>query len=73
MGFVYRDRYHLYNSGYDPEYAGYSPGIAAAVHAMQDAIEEKAIAFDFLSGDEPYKYQLGASNTYTCKVSVVRD
>jgi CelD/BcsL family acetyltransferase involved in cellulose biosynthesis len=72
IGFLYRDRYLLYNSGYDPEFAVYSPGIAAVAHAMQDAIEEKAVAFDFLSGDEPYKYQFGATNTYTCRISASR-
>ncbi|HLJ69576.1 MAG TPA: GNAT family N-acetyltransferase [Chloroflexota bacterium] len=69
MSFLYRDRWLLYNSGYDPAFAAHSPGIAAVAHAMQDAIEEKAVAFDFLSGDELYKYQLGATNTHTCRVS----
>lgn len=68
MAFLYRGRYLLYNSGYDPTYAAYSPGIASVALAMQDAIAEKAVAFDFLSGDEPYKYQFGASNTYTCRI-----
>lgn len=70
FAFLYRDRYLLYNSGYDPTHASISPGIAAVALAMQDAIAEKAVAFDFLSGDEPYKYQFGATNTYTCKVQV---
>jgi CelD/BcsL family acetyltransferase involved in cellulose biosynthesis len=72
MSFLYRDRWLLYNSGYDPAYAAYSPGIAAVAYAMQDAIREEAIAFDFLSGDEPYKYQFGATNTHTCRVLVTR-
>jgi CelD/BcsL family acetyltransferase involved in cellulose biosynthesis len=70
FGILHRERYLLYNSGYDPAQAAHSPGIAAAAHAMMDAIAEKAVAFDFLSGDEPYKYQFGASNTHTCRVSV---
>lgn len=70
LSFLYRERYLLYNSGYDPGYAAHSPGIAAVAHAMQDAIEDKAVAFDFLSGDEPYKYQFGATNTHTCRVDV---
>jgi CelD/BcsL family acetyltransferase involved in cellulose biosynthesis len=67
LAFMYRGRYLLYNSGYDPAYAAFSPGIAAVAHTMEDAIAEKAVAFDFLSGDEPYKYQFGASNTYTVR------
>lgn len=72
MAFAYRGRYLLFNSGYDPAHAAYSPGIAAVVHTMQDAIAEKAVAFDFLSGDEPYKYQFGAANTHTVRVKVTR-
>ncbi|HZU11587.1 MAG TPA: GNAT family N-acetyltransferase [Chloroflexota bacterium] len=72
MSFLYRDRYLLYNSGYDPSFAAHSPGIAAVALAMQQAIEEKAVAFDFLSGDEPYKYQFGATNTYTCRIRASR-
>lgn len=72
ISFLYRDRYLLYNSGYDPSQSAHSPGIAAVALSMQDAIEEKAGAFDFLSGDEPYKYQFGASNTFTCRAQVRR-
>lgn len=72
MSFLYRDRYLLYNSGYDPSQSAHSPGIAAVALSMQDAIEEKAGAFDFLSGDEPYKYQFGATNTFTCTARVRR-
>jgi hypothetical protein len=50
MCFFHRDRYLLYNSGYDPAYAVVNPGIAAVAMAMQDAIAERAVAFDFLSG-----------------------
>ncbi len=70
MSFLYRERYLLYNSGYDPAYAANSPGIASVSHAIKSAIEESAVAFDFLSGDEPYKYQFGATNTHTCRVEL---
>lgn len=72
FSFLYRDRYLLYNSGYDPSQSAHSPGIAAVALSMKDAIEEKAGAFDFLSGDEPYKYQFGATNTFTCRATVTR-
>lgn len=68
MGFSFRGRYMLYNSGYDVAHAAYNPGISAVSLMMQDAIREGAIAFDFLSGNEPYKYQFGASDTHTCRV-----
>lgn len=73
MSFFHRDRYFLYNSGYDPAYAVVNPGVAAVALAMQDAIAERAVAFDFLSGDDAYKYQFGASNTHTCRMQMRRD
>ena len=72
MSVLYRSRLLLYNSGYDPAASAYSPGIAAVALTMQDAIADRAVAFDFLSGNESYKYQFGASNTYTCQVEVRR-
>lgn len=72
FSFLYRGRWLLYNSGYDPAHGAHSPGIAAVALAMQDAIHEGAAAFDFLSGNESYKYQLGASDTHTCRVTATR-
>jgi CelD/BcsL family acetyltransferase involved in cellulose biosynthesis len=72
LSFSYRGRYLLYNSGYEPEQREHSPGITAVALSMQDAIAEKAVAFDFLSGDEPYKYQLGASNSYTARATAIK-
>jgi CelD/BcsL family acetyltransferase involved in cellulose biosynthesis len=69
FGFMYRDRYLLYNSGFEPSLAERSPGNAAVAHAMQGAIAEGAVAFDFLSGDEAYKYAFGAQNTFTARVT----
>lgn len=66
MSFMYGEHYLLYNSGYDPAYAAHSPGIAAVAAAIQDALSLKATVFDFLSGNEPYKYQFGATDTSTC-------
>ena len=58
----------LYNSGYDPAYAGLSVGILSKALALRRAIEEGRKRFDFLRGAEPYKYDLGAENlnVYRC-------
>ncbi|MGH2448828.1 MAG: GNAT family N-acetyltransferase [Chloroflexota bacterium] len=69
MSFVYNNRWLLYNSGFDPQHSAHSPGIAAVALAMQEAINERAAVFDFLSGDESYKYHFGASNTYTVRAT----
>ena len=50
----------LYNSGFDPAHAILSPGIVLLAHVIRDAIERGFARFDFLRGEEPYKYAFGA-------------
>lgn len=49
----------LYNSGFDPAHARLAPGIVLLGHLIRDAIERKVPVFDFLRGEEPYKYAFG--------------
>ncbi len=60
MAFSRGDRVLLYNSGLDPEYRAHSVGIALHAADMQEAIAEGKEWYDFLRGNEPYKYDLGA-------------
>jgi CelD/BcsL family acetyltransferase involved in cellulose biosynthesis len=60
----------LYNSGYEPAYAGLSVGLLSKALALKRAIELGLKRFDFLRGAEPYKYDLGAVDVpvYRCAV-----
>lgn len=49
----------LYNSGYDPVQKYYSVGLLLIAHLIQHAIVQKKTTFDFLRGNERYKYDLG--------------
>lgn len=49
----------LYNSGFDPAHARLAPGIVLLAHVIGDAIERRVPVFDFLRGEEPYKYAFG--------------
>ena len=49
----------LYNSGFDPAHAKLAPGIVLLGHVIRDAIERRVAVFDFLRGEEPYKYAFG--------------
>jgi len=57
----YRGSVLLYNSGFDPERGALSPGIVLLAHVVKDAIERGLSRFDFLRGEEPYKYAFGAA------------
>jgi len=50
----------LYNSGFDPAHAALSPGIVLLSHVISNAIERGFARFDFLRGEEAYKYAFGA-------------
>ena len=60
--FDYNGSYLLYNSGYDPEYSDLSVGLLNKALCIQDAIETGKKSFDFLRGNERYKYNLGGTN-----------
>jgi len=58
--FDYNGEFLLYNSGYDPAYSHLSVGLLLKAFCIKDAIDEGRRVFDFLQGDESYKYDLGA-------------
>lgn len=52
---------YLYNSGYDPAQEKLAVGLLSKALAIRDACERGLARFDFLRGDEPYKYRLGGT------------
>ncbi len=59
-GLAHRGRAYGYLNGFDPALGFDSPGTALLGHAIQNAIAEGCTEFDFLRGQEPYKYAWGA-------------
>jgi CelD/BcsL family acetyltransferase involved in cellulose biosynthesis len=49
----------LYNSGFEPSRAALSPGLVLLTHLIRDAIARDKTRFDFLRGEERYKYEFG--------------
>ncbi len=56
------DGYLYYNAGGDPEARDLSPGVIMVAAYVQRAIAEGCRRLDFLRGDEPYKYEWGATD-----------
>lgn len=52
----------LYNSGYDPEQKYYSVGLLLIAHLIKKSIQDHKQKFDFLRGNERYKYDLGGKD-----------
>ncbi len=73
LSFVYKERMLIYNSGYKPHaYAELSPGIVLTSCVIQDAIRRGLRLFDFLQGDEVYKYRFGAQDTLVYRTVIRR-
>jgi CelD/BcsL family acetyltransferase involved in cellulose biosynthesis len=73
LNFDYGTSILVYNSGYDPDrYAGLSPGIVLLSYTIQHAIAQGRTEFDFLRGDEEYKYRFGARDTEIFRLTVDR-
>jgi CelD/BcsL family acetyltransferase involved in cellulose biosynthesis len=52
----YNSKYLYYQAGLDPKWARFSPGTVLFSYCIRRAIEEGMEEFDFLQGDESYKY-----------------
>jgi CelD/BcsL family acetyltransferase involved in cellulose biosynthesis len=60
----------LYNSGFHPDHAALSPGLVLLAALVRDAIARGKRRFDFLRGEERYKYEFGptAEDVYRVRV-----
>jgi CelD/BcsL family acetyltransferase involved in cellulose biosynthesis len=56
-GFLRNGKFYFYQSGFDPGFQNSSVGMVALALTIRRAIEEKAIEFDFLHGNEEYKFR----------------
>ncbi|TKJ31600.1 MAG: hypothetical protein CEE40_00850 [Chloroflexi bacterium B3_Chlor] len=71
--FDYDEVILVYNSGYDPQlYSSLSTGIVLLACCIRDAIEEGRKTFDFLRGEEEYKYRFGALRTEVHNLRISR-
>jgi CelD/BcsL family acetyltransferase involved in cellulose biosynthesis len=58
--FETRDTVLYYNAGVDTEARELSPGVVLVERLLRRTLERGLTRFDFLRGDEPYKYEWGA-------------
>lgn len=73
FNFDYKDRIWVYNSGLDPAaFASLSPGVVLTAKSIEFAIAQGCKEFDFLRGDEEYKYRFGAVDTNIYRIRLYR-
>jgi CelD/BcsL family acetyltransferase involved in cellulose biosynthesis len=68
FAFGYGRRVFLFNMGFAPELRHLSPGIVTVALDIKSAIEQGYHYYDFLRGNEDYKYRLGASKRHTVRI-----
>ncbi|NPV56958.1 MAG: GNAT family N-acetyltransferase [Anaerolineae bacterium] len=68
--FDYLNRLWVYNSGFNRDYLAYSPGWVLVSYILRWAIENGREAFDFMRGDEEYKYRMGAIDRFVLRADL---
>ena len=72
LNFDYNNKLWGYNAGVNRDFMDLSPGWVLLGYVLQWACENKRTEFDFMRGDEEYKYRFGAVNQYVMRVKLTR-
>ncbi len=70
LNFDYGNRIWVYNSGLDYDYTDFSPGWVLLGYLLRWANENGRSEFDFMRGDEDYKYKFGAVDRFVNRVTI---
>ncbi len=70
LSFDYLNRLWVYNSGVDRAFMEYSPGWVLLGHLLQWSNEQGYSEFDFMRGDEDYKYRFGAVDRFVMRATL---
>jgi len=72
LNFDYLNRIWVYNSGLNRQFSEYSPGWVLLGYLLQWAIRQGRSEFDFMRGDEEYKYRFGAIDRSVVRACLLR-
>ena len=70
LNFDYKGKLWGYNSGVSRDHMELSPGWVLMGHVFQWCCENGRYEFDFMRGDEDYKYRLGGVNRFVMRAKV---
>jgi CelD/BcsL family acetyltransferase involved in cellulose biosynthesis len=72
LNFDYKNKLWGYNSGVGREHMELSPGWVLLAQVIQWCAENGRSEFDFMRGDEDYKYRFGGVNKYVMRARATR-
>ena len=72
LNFDYKNKLWGYNSGVSREHMELSPGWILLADTIQWCCENGRYEFDFMRGDEEYKYRFGGVNKYVMRAKIIK-
>jgi hypothetical protein len=72
-GYLYNNVFWYYQTAFDLEYQKYGPGSIALQMTIESVINEGAKEFDFLRGDEAYKFHFAENIRQQKKILIFRN
>ncbi|NJC96842.1 MAG: hypothetical protein C3F07_21470 [Anaerolineales bacterium] len=72
LNFDYRNKLWGYNSGVSRDFMELSPGWVLLGQVIQWCCENGRAEFDFMRGDEEYKYRFGGVNKYVMRARAIK-
>jgi CelD/BcsL family acetyltransferase involved in cellulose biosynthesis len=72
LNFDYKNKLWGYNSGVSSEHRDLSPGWVLLANTIEWCCENRRHEFDFMRGDEEYKYRFGGVNRYVMRAKVIK-
>lgn len=72
LNFDYKNKLWGYNSGVSSDHRELSPGWVLLAHTIQWCCDNGRYEFDFMRGDEEYKYRFGGVNKHVMRVRIIK-
>ena len=72
LNFDYKNKLWGYNSGVSRSHMDLSPGWVLLSHTIQWCCENGKYEFDFMRGDEDYKYRFGGVNRFVMRSRIIK-
>lgn len=73
LNFDYDNHIWVYNSGWDNRFSNFSPGWVLLGYLLEWAIAHRRTSFDFMRGDEEYKYRFGGIDRFVLRATIRRN
>jgi CelD/BcsL family acetyltransferase involved in cellulose biosynthesis len=70
MNLVHGDRVYYYMGGFDEKYSDLHPGTVLFADVIKRSIATGYLSYDFLRGQEAYKFRWGATNNHTWRMKL---